>query len=77
MTGTRASSMVRFGPSKAEIGAGRQRDRGLVHDMGVLDIAVGEDHLVDRLSRADLGQVALVEDRECRRDSAGPASEAG
>jgi hypothetical protein len=31
--------------------------------MGMLDIAVGEDHLVDGLPPADLGQVALVEDR--------------
>ena len=48
-------------PKQGEIGAGRQRDRSLVHDLGVLDIAVGKDHLVDRLSRADLGQVAFVE----------------
>ncbi len=29
--------------------------------MGVLDIAVGKDHLVDGLPRADLGEVVLVE----------------
>ena len=45
---------------QGEIGASRQRDRCLVHDLGVLDIAVSKDHLVDRFSLADLGQVAFV-----------------
>ncbi len=50
-----------LGSKQTKIRPGRQCDRCLVHDMGVLDIAVGEDHLVDRLSLAGLGQIAFVE----------------
>jgi hypothetical protein len=48
-------------PQQGEIGAGRQRDRCLMHDLDVLDIAVSKNHLVDGFSLTDLGQVAFIE----------------
>ena len=71
MTGTRASSMVRFGPSKMKSAPAARAIDALCIDMCMLDIAVGEDDLVDCLPPADLGQVALVEDRNAVLDIGG------
>jgi hypothetical protein len=68
---------------KREIGARGDGDGGLVHDMGVLDIAVGEHHLVDPVLPADAGEIVLRQDRNAVRVAAagergriGPAGDA-
>ena len=46
-TGFSLSSIVAFGPSRREVGAGSEHDRRLVHDLLVREVGVGEDDLVD------------------------------
>jgi hypothetical protein len=71
-------------PEQAKIGAGGQRDRGLVHDRGVVHIAVGEDDLVDLPLAADAAELCLIVDgdavriaRTCQGRRITPAGDAG
>jgi hypothetical protein len=53
-----------IGPQQQEVGPGRQRPGGRVHDRRVGHVAVGEDHVVDPLLAAQRFQLRFRHDRD-------------
>jgi hypothetical protein len=62
--GLRRAEHGRVGSEQPEIGSGRERERRLVHHRLVLEVGIGEDHLVDAVGANELGQLLLRADRD-------------
>ena len=67
MTGLVERTIVAFGAHDAEVGAAGEHERGLVHEVGVRDVGVREDDLVDASSRDQSRQLGLGPDGDAVR----------
>src|SRR5208283_1089158 len=59
----------RLRPGEHEARSRGQRDRGLVHDLGVRKVGVGEDHEVHRFPTNEVLELVLRHDRDALRVS--------
>ncbi len=64
MTGLVDATMLRAGPTMRKSAPARQHERRLVHQVGVCDVAVGEEDVVDIVRGDEVGKLALRVDRD-------------